>query len=345
MEAGGCWRVLTTDDRPAQSVHVTVVGAGATGAHTARALLRLPGDHRLTLVDRDGRKAQRLAASLGGNVSASSSLATVEQADAVVLCVPAGVHAPLTEEALARNADVVSIADAVADVQALCALQVRAAAAGRRVVVGAGFSPGLSCVLARHAAARFDEVTEISVAKSGTGGPDCARQHHRALVAPNWEWRDGRWVRRRGSSGRRLAWFPDLIGPRDCYRAGLPEPFLLQRAFPEAQRITARMAATRRDRLTGWLPMLRPPHADGGPGGLLVEVWGRRSGVSEVVVFGAADHPALVAGAVAAVTVQGIAADWFPVGVSTLAQLADSVAVLGALHDLGVRVSTFEGAA
>ncbi|MGD9751189.1 MAG: Gfo/Idh/MocA family oxidoreductase [Acidimicrobiia bacterium] len=326
-------------------MRVTVIGSGATGARAARALRRLQPTAELVLVDRHRSKAELVAAQLGSGVRARSFLREGPPPDAVVLCVPAGAHEALAVEALQLGAHVVSTADSVADVHALLTLGPEAERRGRRLVVGAGFSPGLSCLLARHAASVVDEVEELAVAKSGTGGPDCARQHHRALVAPNWEWRDGQWLRRRGSSGRRLVWFPDLIGPLDCYRAGLPEPFLLQRSFPDVRRITARMAATRRDRFTGWLPMLRPPHADGGPGGLLVELWGRRGGVAEVVVYGAADNPATVAGTMAAVAVAQGDRVLPPAGACGYSDCRDPVAVLATLRELGIEVSTFEGAA
>lgn len=327
-------------------MQVTVVGSGATGARAARALRRLLPTAQLAIVDRHRAKAERVAEQLGAGVQVRAALADGPPPDAVVLCVPAGLHEALAIEALHADAHVVSVTDSIPDVNALFNLAPEAERRDRSLVIGAGFSPGLSCLLVRHAADRFDELEEVAVSKSGTGGPDCARQHHRALVAQNWEWRDGQWVRRRGSSGRRLAWFPDLIGPLDCYRAGLPEPFLLQRSFPTVRRLTARMAATRRDRLTGWLPMLRPPHADGGPGGLLVEAWGRRDGVPEVLVYGAADNPAAVAGSMAAVAVSGLGGGWFPAaGAFGFSACRDTVAVLTILRELGVEVSTFEGAA
>lgn len=327
-------------------MHVTVVGAGATGSRAARALRRLLPTAGLSIVDRDHAKAERVAEELGAGVHARATLAAGPRTDAVVLCVPAGWHEPLAVAALHVDAHVVSVTDSIAEVHALFNLAPEAERRGRSLVIGAGFSPGLSCLLVRHAADRFDQLEEVAVAKSGTGGPDCARQHHRALVAQNWEWRDGQWVGRRGSSGRRLVWFPDLIGPLDCYRAGLPEPFLLQRSFPGVRRLNARMAATRRDRLTGWLPMLRPPHADGGPGGLQVEAWGRRDGVPEVLVYGAADNPATVAGTMAAVAVSGLGGPWFPAaGAFGYSACTDAVAVLTTLRELGIEVSTFDGAA
>lgn len=325
-------------------MRVSVLGVGATGSQVAKSLRRVLPDAELVLVDRDPRIAHDVAAGLGGEVAVLPSLTHALPADVVVLCVPTGQHAELAATAVRRGAHVVSCTDAVNDLEPLFSLDGAARRAARCIVVGTGFSPGLSCILARHAAALFDEVEEIAVAKSGTGGPDCARQHHRALRARNWEWRDGGWIQRRGSSGRRLVWFPDLIGARDCYRAGLSEPFLLQRGFPGSRRLAARMAATRRDRLTGWLPMLRRPHADGGPGGLRVEIWGRRAGVPELVVYGAVDHPAYVAGVVSAVSVVGLERGWFPpAGVFGLAEVADPVAMLTAVTRLGVQIETFEG--
>ena len=73
--------------------------------------------------------------------------------------------------------------------------------ADRTVVVGAGFAPGLSCLLALHASTLFQRVDEVHVAKAGTGGPACARQHHWALAQPALDWRDGAWVRATGRLG------------------------------------------------------------------------------------------------------------------------------------------------
>ncbi|MGA0802850.1 MAG: hypothetical protein ACO3Q0_09440, partial [Ilumatobacteraceae bacterium] len=59
---------------------------------------------------------------------------------------------------------------------------------GRSLVVGAAMSPGLSGLLARHLASRFDVVDEIHIAIHGTAGPACAREYHRALsgLSPAW---------------------------------------------------------------------------------------------------------------------------------------------------------------
>ena len=183
-------------------------------------------------------------------------------------------HRASAELALEHGAHVVSVCDDPAEVRALLGLDAEARERALSVVVGAAFAPGLTCVLARHAVAGFDSVDEIHVASLGTGGPACARHHHAALSGDAVDWRDGAWRRRAGGSGRELCWFPDPVGGADCYRAGMSDAMLLVPAFPGVRRVTARMAASRRDRLTAWLPMLRRPHPEGALGAVRVEVRG-----------------------------------------------------------------------
>ena len=66
--------------------------------------------------------------------------------------------------------------------QGLAQLDDEARVRGRTVAVGAGFAPGLSDLLATHAARLFDEVHEVHVARAGTGGPACARAHSSPLT-------------------------------------------------------------------------------------------------------------------------------------------------------------------
>jgi hypothetical protein len=263
-----------------------------------------------------------------------------------VLAGPAGTHLRQAEVFLRRGIPVVSVADSVRDVRGLLDLDAEARERGLPVVVGAGFAPGLSCLLARHVAARFDVVDEVHVARTGTGGPACARQHHRALADPAIDWRDGGWLQRPGGSGRELCWFPDPIGAQDCYRAGLPDALLLVPAFPSVQRVTARVRATRRDRLSARLPMLWPTHPEGGPGGLRVEVRGQRGNTRDVAVLGAMDRPAVAAGAVAAVAARAaVMGELRHAGAAGLAELAEPVPFLAELRRRGVRAAVFEGAA
>lgn len=260
-----------------------------------------------------------------------------------VLATPAGTHGALAAECIAAGSSVVSLSDGLSDVRDLFALHAQAERAGLSVVVGAGFAPGLTCLLARHAGDAFDEVHEIAVATAGTGGPACARQHHRAMQETAWDWFDRSWLERKGGSGRDLVWFPPPIGARDSYKAALPSPLLLQRSFGDAQRIVARVTATRRDRLTARLPMLRPPHADGGPGAVRVEVRGIVDGRFETVVYAVSARPSRAAGVVAAASGRLVLAAGAPRGAFGLAELPDPKALLRELALRGLGIVTFEG--
>jgi saccharopine dehydrogenase-like NADP-dependent oxidoreductase len=268
-----------------------------------------------------------------------------ERDDVVLLAGPAGTHVERATEAVRAGAHVVSVSDALDDVNDLLELDAEARERDRTVAVGAGFSPGLSCVLARHAAAGLDQVDEVHIARIGTGGPACARQHHAALGGSSLDWRDSQWVRRPAGSGRELCWFPDPIGAADCYRASAPDALLLVPAFPGVDRVTVRLAATRRDRFTAWLPMLRRPHAEGGLGAVRAEVRGSLGRARETRVLGAIDRPAAAAAAVAALVVARIASgEVTRRGAAGLAELVDPVTVLRDLAHVGVKAAVFEGA-
>ena len=325
-------------------MEIGVIGSGAVGARAARQLLSVDGVERVHLRGGERGRLEALVTSLGdGATIAAGAPADPLDVDAVVCSGPPGTHVAVASAFLARDVPVVSTSDAVSDVRGLLDLDLEARERGVPVVVGAGFSPGLTCVLAAHAAQRFDEVTELHVAKVGTGGPSCARQHHSALGGVALDWRDG-WLRRQAGSGRELCWFPDPLSAHDCYRAALPDALLLVRAFPEIRRVTARMAATRRDRLTARLPMLWPTHPEGGPGAVRVEVRGRRGRAQAVEVYGAMDRPAVASGAVAAVAATAAArGELSRSGAGGLAELAVPLVVLAELARRGVRAAIFDG--
>lgn len=255
---------------------ILVVGAGVVGAGVVGRLVgsSLPVQ-RLAVIDRDPEQAWRVSESHGSPVVVGR---LDDPADVVVLATAAGSQPRLARRFLDSGRVVLSTSDSVADVRRLLSLDGAARRQAALVVAGVGMAPGLSDVLAARAAGQLDRVTEIHTAKFGTGGPACARQHHKALSSRSLEWRGG-WRQRPGGSGRELCWFPSPVDAADCYRAALPEPLLLARRFGEVDRITARMAATRRDRFSSWLPMLRRPHPEGKLGAVRVEVRGDRKSV------------------------------------------------------------------
>lgn len=316
---------------------IAVIGAGAVGARVARQLA--PDVAEVLVHDLDAERAESSA----GRAVALADAAT---ASVVVVATPAP-QAPLVADLLEQGCSVVATGDDLTDARELLELDHRCSVLGTRLVVGAGMSPGLSGLLARHLAGGFDEVDEVHVAVHGTGGPACAHQHHRALGGRAVAWHDGDWIHRPAGSGRELCWFPEPIGPRDCYRAEMADPVLLQRILPELGRVSARMSATRRDRLTARLPMLSPPHSEGGIGALRVEVRGRRGEERHTVVAGTSERAAVVAGAVAA--------SWAHLLASADSVLADGVILPGgqqvdparllrAIAGRGIQLQEFVGA-
>ena len=167
--------------------------------------------------------AEAAAASLGSGIAANPP--ETWEVDSVVIATRAESHAEIAQQYLTRAQVIISVGDSIADVRDLLDLDEQATANDCRVVVGAGMMPGLSDVLAAHGRQWFDEVREIHVSKFGTGGPDCARQHHSSLKGLCFDWRDDQWQRRPGGSGRELAWFCLLYtspSPRDQRGSRMP---------------------------------------------------------------------------------------------------------------------------
>lgn len=280
---------------------IGVLGSGVTGSRVVEQLL-LSGTTRIAVSDKVLSRAQRLAAL---HNDSTPQVVVVSQTDlmqcAVVVLACAAPHTALALQLIRKGVSVVSLSDDVSDCMNLLALDGQAQELGVTVIVGAASSPGVTGLLLRSLASNFDSVDEAHVALHGTGGPDCARQHHEALSGQSIGWHDDEWLRRPSGSGRELCWFPEPVGAYDCYRAELPDPVLLKKAMPELQRITARMSATRRDRFTARLPMLAPPHAEGGLGAVRIEVRGFKNGSRVVEIAGIAERIAQLAGVVSAV--------------------------------------------
>lgn len=332
-----------------------VVGLGAVGARAARQVHSLAGDgiDELWLVSSDRRRAQEVAGAIGEPSRVGSyDEALASGPDAVLFCgvvgqlVGAERLADKARLALEAGAHVVATCDGQEETDGLLGLDAEARRLGRHLVPGAAFCPGLSCVLAVHAAARMDEVDEVRVSATGAGGPACRRALRRSLTGPAHEWDAGEWLSPPAGSGRELCWFPDPAGGRDCYRADFSAATLLLPAFPSARRISARRSATRRER-AGVPDLGLRRKAEGAGGAVRVEVNGHRGGAAVDKVLGAYDRPAVAAGAVAALT-----ANWAVngrlerTGAGGLAEMVkDTVGFLSQLAERGVRAAVFTGTA
>jgi hypothetical protein len=302
---------------------IYVTGNGIVGQRVARLL----GSHRVVFHDPRLEPAP-----------------ATQPGDVAVLAHP-GEHCPVARAFGERGASVVTVGDDIDDAHELIMLDDVFDEAGSTLVIGAAMSPGLSGLLARHLADQLASVDEIHVAIHGTAGPACARTHHRSLSGRAPGWHDGGWVDYVGGSGRELCWFPEPVGAKDCYRADISDPLLLRAAFPDADRISARRSARRRDRLTARLPMLSPPHHEGGMGALRVEVRGAdHRGGRVCSIAGVAELVGTAAAATAAAfTTMSIDAKLSPgVVIAGVAGLP-TFELLKLIERFGVRLQEFTG--
>ncbi|MFM8854266.1 MAG: hypothetical protein ACKOGL_13935 [Acidimicrobiaceae bacterium] len=285
---------------------IGIFGAGVVGARVAESL-SIESQTPIAVYDSSQIVAQRLARRLSeaNSLIKATSRSELHRAKVVVLAGPLP-HTPVAKEFLGKGVSIVSTSDDIADCLNLLSLSELATENKATLIIGAASSPGMSGLLVRNLSNAFDSIDEVHIALHGTGGPACARQHHRALSGQSIGWHDGEWLRRPAGSGRELCWFPEPVGAYDCYRGELPDPLLIKRAFPELLRVTARVSATRRDRVFARLPMLIPPRAEGGMGGLRVEVRGTKNSERVVDVVGVAERVGQVAGVVSGCVARSI---------------------------------------
>ena len=322
-----------------------VIGAGAVGTKVSQQLLSSNVVDKIILRDTSPEKLGIASKTLGRHVEVEHfPFSQNMDADVVVVASPRGTQLEAVKKAISLRRPTVVVSDGLSETVSILNLEKEAFELGVPVVVGTGFAPGLSCVLSAYGKTLLEQTEEIHVSKMGTGGPACALVHHRALSRMSFGWREDKWDKRLGGSGRELLWFPEPVGPQDCYNAALSDPILLHNAFPDVSRISAKMAATRRDRFTAFFPMLTPPHNEGGIGAIRVELRGSKNGVQENIVLGVSEHPALAAASVTALTTEYLLKQKINLNhMSTLAVIVEPSEFLSELTKRSIAVEIFEG--
>ena len=316
---------------------VELVGWGAVGR---RLLSELLSTRSVELVRVRSRRVDVAAAQVGG-------LARVEvvgegrRVDADWMAVTTEAGAQRSALRLAADAGIPAVS--VCDDPDLVTELLEGWAAP--VVVGATFSPGLTDVMAVHAAGLLDEVTELHVARHLSGSRSCAEARARALKREGRDWRDGAWLERAAGSGRELWFFPSPVDGQDTYRADLAEVHTLRAAHPEVARLSARISMNRRERLPVMvgLPPFPSPQKPAGVGAAVVEARGRQGTSTASVVLGVVDRIEAATAALAAtcgeLLVSG-GAERRSCAI-TAGQVAPSVSMLKVLARRGVTIARF----
>ena len=323
---------------------IGILGLGAVGSQLLQRLNTSIPDVPLFVSGPDRKKiSPAMVRKNSINFCASNEKLEDQKISLLVLSCSSGQHLQTAQRAIKNGISVISTSNKVSDVVGLLKLEETAKENGVVVVAGSAFAPGLTCALVDFVGKELDYVEEIHIAKDGTGGPACAKQHHKAMKRPSIEWCDGQWVRRPGGSGRELVWFPEPIAGADCYRAALPDPILLQHLFPSTTRITARVSASRQDRFTSWLPMLTPPHRDGGVGAVRVEIRGQLENHRVTKVIGAVSAPSTATAIVTEILCEMFVSNKLNNKTGGVASVCDSTMFLQSVKKKGIRIVEFDG--
>ena len=325
-------------------MRIGIEGIGVVGARVARDLCGFPEVSSVVLLSGSESRRETLAGAFGAKIA--RAVEPGGDLDVVVVCVPEAEQCDVARRHVAEGRHVVTTADGLEAVGRLLDLDAVAGASGRSLVVGAGFHPGLSTLLAVHAATLFDEVIEVHTASIGAAGLACTQRRAEALRGEGREWRDGTWHDARAGSSKELLWFPDPMGSHDCWRGDLADPVLIHRVLPTATRITARAADQPRPAVRRVREAIgRGPERFDAVGALRVEVRGRRLGATDSVIYGVMDHPSVACAAVAATAAVAVGRPEAIRGAIGLAEAVDSRVALSELAHRGVRACVFEGSA
>ena len=248
------------------------------------------------------------------NPATGKQLAQVAQGSAADVCkaamlrvhaalcaLPPGDDVPLVLAALDAGIPVATSGDEHDGIATLLRLDGEARDRGLTVLAGCGLAPGLSDVLAAHAATLLDSVDEIHVARAGIAGAKSEASLRRVHSDRAIEVRGGEVEEVRRRTTHELVHFPDPVGAQECEMVGVGVD-LLHDAFPGADRITVR-AVEPPPRTKGLFTRDDP---GGRWGATKVEVWGRVGNARVPVVYGAAGRTATVGGTVLAVAASAV---------------------------------------
>jgi saccharopine dehydrogenase-like NADP-dependent oxidoreductase len=244
-------------------LRVLVVGAGGVGAAAGAVAARRRFFERFVLADIDGARAARAAAPLGdrggsaqldaSDAAAIAALARAERADAILNACDPRFNPPIFAAALDAGCTYLDMAMTLSqphperpfsEVGVMLgdeqfAVSAQWEEAGRLAIVGIGVEPGLSDILARHAADElFSDIDEIAIrdgADLAVDGYDFAPTFSiwttiEECLNPPLVWElDRGWFTTEPFSEPEVFEFPEGIGPVECVNVEHEEVALVPR--------------------------------------------------------------------------------------------------------------------
>ena len=232
---------------------IIVLGAtGMMGRRAAEAFARSPEVSRLTLTGRNLAKVQALAEELGGptqavEVDARDHHKLVESIQGHDIA--AGsigpfylYEAPIAKAAIEAGAHYVSICDDHDATLDVFELDDAAKKHGVTVLTGAGWTPGLTNLMAKKGAGLLDEAKEVHVSWAGSyaDSDGYAVQLHllHILTGHVPTFKHGALTKIRAGTEPKTVHFPAPIGPVQVRHTGHPEPLTIPRYIPGLEHVT-----------------------------------------------------------------------------------------------------------
>lgn len=223
---------------------VVLGGCGDMGSFVVRDLMA-HSDAHVTIADYRRGAAEHLADGLGDRANAAfvdaddpeSLVEALAGADGAVGCIgPFYRYAPiLTRAAIRAGVPYVDICDDWGPMDELASMDDDARAAGVTVINGLGWTPGLTNLMAKKAAAQLEEVAEVRMYWAGgaadSQGLAVVMHLLYALTGDVPTVRGGRRIMVPAGSGRELVDFPAPLGAVEVFHCGHPETLTVPRVI------------------------------------------------------------------------------------------------------------------
>lgn len=229
-------------------------GTGDVGARTVRELADDPKVVQISIAGRDLAKAEKLAAEIG----AKAVPVAVDAADQRALVaairghdVVAGALGPfyrfevsVARAAIEAGVNYVSICDDHDATQEVLQLHELARDKGVTILTGAGWTPGLTNLLALLGVRELDSAQEIHInwvgALADAAGLAAVVHFLHVFSGQVPTFQDGRWQMINAGSGPMTVTFPEPVGDVTVYHMGHPEPITIPRFIPNLRHVTLR---------------------------------------------------------------------------------------------------------
>jgi len=221
---------------------VALGGAGVMGTELLRQIIKR-SDAEIVVADASAKALKRSVAEFGTRISATEI--NVNDHDALVKLLKGASVAVNTlgpfykfgnrivKACIDAGVNFLDIDDDFDATKDCLELNEAAKSAGIMAIIGCGASPGITNIIAKHAADKLDKVDDIRIywAQSGIDptGPGAMLHWFHITAEQIPIYRDGKWVDVKGFTEPEVVEFLPPIGRQTCYYTGHPEPVTLPR--------------------------------------------------------------------------------------------------------------------